>query len=170
MNDKLALYKLIILYMLNEVNSPMTTAQISEFVLSEGYTTFFKIQESLNDLADSDFLKIEATHTRTLYHLTEEGAKAVHYFKDRISPAIIQDIQAFLKEKQYDLQEEAGVKSNYYENDQGEFVVRCRIVENYINLIDLKLVVPTEAEAKAIAGNWTRVNQAVYARVLGTLL
>ena len=42
MAETFTLYKLIILYMLNKVDFPLTTSQISEFVLDEGYTTYFK--------------------------------------------------------------------------------------------------------------------------------
>ncbi len=40
MTDSFALYKLIILYMLKKVDFPLTTAQISEFILDKGYTSF----------------------------------------------------------------------------------------------------------------------------------
>ena len=42
MSETFTLYKLIILYMLNKVDFPLTTSQISEFVLDKGYTTYIK--------------------------------------------------------------------------------------------------------------------------------
>ena len=59
--DASTLYKLIILYMLDRVNSPMTNAQISEFVLEKGYTTYFTLQEVLNTLISDGFITEEAT-------------------------------------------------------------------------------------------------------------
>ena len=44
MTETLTLYKLMILYMLNEIDFPLTTSQISEFLLGKGYTTYFKLQ------------------------------------------------------------------------------------------------------------------------------
>ena len=44
MAETFTLYKLIILYMLNKVDFPLTTSQISEFILDEGYTSYFKLQ------------------------------------------------------------------------------------------------------------------------------
>ena len=43
MTSTFKLYKLIILYMLNKVDFPLTNSQISEFILDEGYTTYFKL-------------------------------------------------------------------------------------------------------------------------------
>lgn len=170
MTETFTLYKLIILYMLDKVDFPLTTAQISEFILDKGYTTYFKLQSTLSEMIDSYLIVSETTHNRTLYHLTENGKETIHFFKNKISPAIQKDIDDFLKEKEYDLKEEASVKTEYYLNTNREYEVRCRIVENGFSLIDLKLTVPTETEAETIANNWTRKNQEIYALLLSKLL
>ena len=85
MAEAFKLYKLIILYMLDKVDFPLTNSQISEFILNEGYTTYFKLQQALSELLDSGFIREESTHTRTFYHLTEEGEETIHYFKNDIS-------------------------------------------------------------------------------------
>ena len=170
MAETFTLYKLIILYMLNKVDFPLTTSQISEFVLDKGYTSYFKLQEALSELADSRLIRPETTHNRTLYHLTENGAETIHYFSNKISSAIRKDIDDFLKEKQYDLKEGVAVKSDYYLNTNKEYEVRCQIVENGSSLIDLKLTVPTETEAEAIANRWDLNSQQIYALLLANLL
>ena len=42
--DTLMLYKLMVLYMLNKVDFPLTNSQISEFILDKGYTNYFSLQ------------------------------------------------------------------------------------------------------------------------------
>lgn len=170
MAETFTLYKLIILYMLNKVDFPLTTSQISEFVLDKGYTSYFTLQEALSELTASDLIKTETTHNRTLYHLTANGAETIHYFSNKISPAIRDDIDGFLKEKRYDLKEEAAVKADYYLTTKKEYEVRCQIVENGSSLIDLKLTVPTEKEAEAIANRWDLNSQQLYALILANLL
>lgn len=170
MTESYTLYKLIVLYMLDKVDFPLTTSQISEFILDKGYTSYFRLQETLAELSDSGLLRVETTHNRTLYHLTESGAETIHFFSKKISPAIQKDIDEFLREKQYDLKEEAAVKSDYYLNTNREYEVRCQIVENGYSLIDLKLTVPTEKEAEAIADSWNRQSQEIYALLLSKLL
>ena len=71
MTKTFTLYKLIILYMLDKVDFPLTTSQISEFILDQGYTNYFKLQQTLSDMVESDLIRAENTHNRTLYHLTE---------------------------------------------------------------------------------------------------
>lgn len=170
MTETFTLYKLIVLYMLEKVDFPLTTSQISEFILDKGYTTYFKLQGTLAEMVDSGLLKAETTHNRTLYHLTENGEETIQFFKNKISPAIQKDIDEFLAEKRYDLKEEVAIKSDYYLNTNHEFEVRCQIVENGFSLIDLKLTVPTEIEAETIANNWNEQSQGIYASLLSKLL
>lgn len=170
MNETYTLYKLIILYMLDKVDFPLTTSQISEFILDQGYTNYFKLQQTLSDMIASDLILAENTHNRTLYHLTENGAETIHYFRNKISTEIQQDIDEFLKEKKYDLKEEVSVKTDYYLTTNHEYEVRCQIVEDGSNLIDLKLIVPTETEAETIANNWVNRHQELYTTILSNLL
>lgn len=170
MSETFTLYKLIVLYMLQKVDFPLTTAQISEFILDQGYTTYFTLQEALSEMVDSDLIQTETTHNRTLYNLTESGAETVTFFQNKISPAIRDDINQFLKEKEYDLKEEVAVKADFYENTKHEYEVRCQIVEEGYSIIDLKLIVPTKSEAEAIAENWDKKNQEIYTLLMTQLL
>ena len=147
MAEAFKLYKLIILYMLDKVDFPLTNSQISEFILNEGYTTYFKLQQALSELLDSGFIREESTHTRTFYHLTEEGEETIHYFKNEVA-----------------------IKADYYRNPNMEYCVRCQILERDAPLIDLTLTVPTESEAMAIAANWTQKNEKIYANLMAELL
>ncbi len=170
MAEALKLYKLIILYMLDKVDFPLTNSQISEFILNEGYTNYFTLQQALSELGDSGFIHEEATHSRTFYHLTEEGEQTITFFKNDISPAIQEDINTFLKNKKYELKNEVAVKADYYQNPNHEYSVRCQVIEHEAPLIDLTITVPTEAEAETVSNNWTKKSQEIYAMIMTRLL
>lgn len=170
MTETYTLYKLIVLYMLDRIDFPMTTSQISEFVLDKGYTTYFKLHEAMSQMVDSSLLRIQTTHTRTLYYITEEGSETIRFFKNKISTDIRKDIDEFLKEKEFDLKETVAVRADYYMNTKHEYEVRCQIVENGFNLIDLKITVPTKIEAITMTNNWSRHNQDIYTSLLSKLL
>lgn len=170
MSETFTLYKLIILYMLDKVDFPLTTSQISEFILDKGYTSYFKLQQALSELSDSDLVREEVTHNRTLYHLTEDGEQTIHFFYNKISKSIQNDIDNFLAEKRYELKNETSIKADYYKNTAGELSVRCQVMEDSEPLIELTLSVPTESEAKAIINNWNKKNQEIYAWLMSQLL
>lgn len=170
MAETFTLYKLIVLYMLQRVDFPLTNAQISEFVLDKGYTTYFKLQQSIAELLDANLVREEATHNRTLYHLTEDGAQSIQFFRNKISKAIIEDIDDFLREKHYELKNEVSVKANYYLNTNHEYSVQCQVMENTMPLIDLVITVPSEEAAENVVNNWNRQNQEIYALIMAKLL
>ena len=52
------LYKLIILYMLQKVNFPLTNAQISDFILDRGYTNYFHLQQAISEMLDTHLIEV----------------------------------------------------------------------------------------------------------------
>lgn len=170
MAEAYKLYKLIILYMLDKVDFPLTNSQISEFILNEGYTNYFTVQQTISELVESGFVHEESTHNRTFYHLTDDGAQTLKFFKNDISTAIQNDIDTFLTQKKYELKNEVSVKSDYYQNSNGDYSVRCQVFEQGSSLIDLTVTAPTEAAAQTMSNNWTKKNQEVYAAIMAKLL
>ncbi|HIR76314.1 MAG TPA: DUF4364 family protein, partial [Candidatus Choladousia intestinipullorum] len=59
MPEPFTLYKLIILYMLQKVDFPLTNSQISEFILDRGYTTYFTLQSVISELIESEMIHQE---------------------------------------------------------------------------------------------------------------
>lgn len=156
--------------MLSKVDFPLSNSQISDFMLNKEYTTYFKLQQALSELIDAGFIREEVIRNRTLYHLTEDGASTIEYFKNSISHAIQKDIIDYLQEKKYDLKNEVSVKADYYRNTNKEYSVHCQVIENKFPLIDLTITVPSEAEADIIAKNWQKKNQEIYAKIMANLL
>ena len=66
MADAFTLYKLIILYMLDKVNFPLSNGQLSEFILDREYTDYFTLQSALSGLVESGFLKIKTNRNTSL--------------------------------------------------------------------------------------------------------
>ena len=170
MSESFTLYKLIVLYMLDKVDFPLTNGQISEFILDKGYTTYFTLQQAISEMVEAGFIREESTHNRTMYHLTDEGTSTIQYFGSNISPAIRQEIDSFLYEKSYELKNEVGVRADFYPTNNGDFNVRLQIMEGDASLIDLTLSVPSKEEAISVANNWTKRHQEIYAQIMMKLL
>lgn len=169
--DNLKLYKLVVLYILNRVDFPLTNSQISEFILEQGYTSYFKIQQTFSELLDSGFITQELTHGRTLYHLTPQGGQTLSFFETDLPKGIRRDIHIFLKEKQYQLRDEVSIFADYFRNPEtSEYIVTCSVREKNTSLIHLELSLPDEEEAKQVVNNWRVKNQEIYAHIIEKLL
>lgn len=170
MSESLTLYKLIILYMLNRVNFPLTNAQISAFILDKEYTTYFTLQQAISEMADSNLVRIEAVRNSTHYYITEEGKNTLEYFGNKISAAIKDDILAYMKEHNYELRNEVSVLADYYKTTNHDYAVQCQVKEKGAALVDLTLTVPLKEQAEIICKNWHLQNQEIYAYLMAELL
>lgn len=170
MPEPFTLYKLIVLYMLQKVDFPLTNAQISEFILDRGYTTYFTLQSVLSELSESGMVHQETIRNTSYYTLTDAGAEALHYFQNRVSKMIRDDIDKYIADKKMELRDEVSVIADYYKNTADEYSVRCIVKEKYANPIDLTITVPDEAQAKIVCRNWKTKCQKIYETVMKELL
>lgn len=168
--DSLTLYKLIILYMLNKVNFPLTNNQISSFFLTKEYTTYFTLQQAISGLLESNFISIESIRNASYYHITAEGDETLSFFGNKIPPAIIDDVDIFLIENKYELRNEVGTIADYYKSTNQDYIVHCQVKEGKTTLIELNLSVPTKEEASHMCNNWKEASQEIYAVIMKSLM
>lgn len=167
--DPLTLYKLIILYMLGRVKFPLTTAQISSFILEKEYTNFMTLQQVISELTDTGLVETKTVNNRTHLSLSNEGKETLTFFGNRISDAIKEDINQYFKENEYSLREEISVQGDYYKSTSGEYEAHLIAKEQDINLIELTLSVPTREIAESVCDNWQKKNQEVYEEIIKLL-
>lgn len=170
MPEPFTLYKLIILYMLQKVDFPLTHSQISEFILERGYTTYFTLQSVISELIESDMIRQETILNSSYYTLTESGEEALHYFQNRISKPIREEIDQYINDSKMQLRDEVSVIADYYKNTANEYSVHCVVKEKYSNPIDLTITVPDETQARTVCRNWKQRCQQIYEHVMKELL
>ena len=162
LQDPLTLYKLIVLYMLDRVTFPLTTAQISDLILGKEYTNFLTLQQVFSELTDTGLIEARSANNRTHLTITSEGTETLHFFENRISLAIKSEIHAYFQEKEYILREEVSVVSDYYKSTTGDYEAHLTAKERGVNLVDLTLSVPSKELAESICNNWMTKNQDIY--------
>lgn len=170
MTEPLTLYKLIILYMLDQVDFPLTKAQIFCFILDKEYTNYFTLQQASGELIDAGLVESRTIRNSSHLSITEEGKDTLHYFEGRISEAIREDIRTYFKDNELQIRNEVSVLSNFYRATNGEYVAELVAKEKNVELVNLKITMPSEDAAKSICTNWQKKNQDVYAFLMETLL
>ena len=170
MAEPFTIYKLTILYMLDKAGFPMSNTQISNFFLEHEYTDYFRVQEVIGNLVDADLILAESTHSNTQYTLTTAGKETLNFFSEKISDAIIQDIQHFFEENKVIMKQENSVLADYYKTTNQNYAVRCQVRSDRNTLIDLTISVKTKEQAEAICNNWKKQNEEVYMFLMDQLL
>lgn len=151
--------------MLNRVTFPLTTAQVSDFILEKEYTNFLTLQQVINELTDAEMISTQSIRNRTHLAITEDGKETLQFFQNRISDAIKTDINNYFRENEFSLRNEVSVLGDYYKSTSGEYEAHLVAKDRGIKLIDITLSVPSEDLAAAICDNWQKKNEEIYAYI-----
>ena len=170
MQDSLMLYKLIVLYMLGQVDFPLTRVQIFNFILDKGYATYFTLQQAVAELMDADLIRGQSTRNSTQLTMTDSGRETLSYFGNRVPDAIKQQIKHFFDENNLAMRNEVSIQADYYKTTSGDFAAHMSVKDNNEPIIELTLTVPTEEGAVSLCDNWLKKNQDIYAYVIKQLM
>lgn len=163
------LYKMIVLYMLERVDFPLSNNQLTNFFLDKEYTSYFHVQQTIHELLESRLIEEKKTGNSSIYHTTEEGKKTLSYFENYLSDEIREEINNYIKEHHYSMKNENSMKAEYYRTTEQEYLVQFQVVERRSKLISLELTVPTEEMAQEFCKNWARKSPDIYAYLMTEL-
>lgn len=170
LSEPMTLYKLMILYMLKQVNFPLTSSRLSTFFLEHEYTTYFTLNQALNELLEAKLVHVQTSHNSSRYEITKEGEETLSFFGNKISAAIIEDINGYLKENKFKLRNEVGVTADYYKSTNQDYIVHCEVREGKSSLMELKLAVPDKDQAEVMCNRWKTKSQEIYAYTMKALM
>ncbi len=168
--EPMTLYKLMNLYMLHQVNFPLTNAQLSNFFLDREYTTYFTLQQALNELLDAGLVKKETMRNSSRYEITKEGEETLEFFGKNISPAIVSDMDEYLKQNRFRMRNEVGLISDFYKSTNQDYIVHCEVREGKAVLVNLDISVPDKEQAEILRNHWNDRSQDIYAYVMKSLM
>lgn len=170
MASSFSLYKLIVLYMLDNIDGALTNSQISEFVLEGEYTNYFHLQQALSELVESGLATKQQATSSSYYRITQDGREILSCLEEDISPEIRKEVREFLKEKGCAIQQHFLMPADYFSSPQGDYTVRLRLIEKNTSIIDLALAAPNAEAAKAMCKSWPDKCQEIYGILMEQLL
>lgn len=169
-SGSITIYKLIILYTLSKVETPLPPSIISDYITSHDYTNYFTLQNALGELLEADLIREESTYHLTYYTLTEPGRETLALFGTPLSPDIRKEIDEYLQERKYQIIDETSLVSDYHRTKNGTYLVTCVIREKNHILFRLEFDVMTEADAIKICENWKKESGGLYQTAMQKLL
>ena len=169
-SEELAYHKLLILYILEKINMDLTNSQITQVVLETEMMNYFSLQQFLSQLMESKFLTTYKESDREYYSLTQKGLEILEYFLSRISEDVTKKIDEYISLNKKNLLSDTEVKSSFIQQNDNEFIVNLKVIENQSNLIDLNLNVSSEKQAQKICNNWKRNASYMYAEIIDLLI
>ena len=169
-NNALAENKLILLYTLKSIKLKLTKEQFSDLILETVYINYFKLQEYITELMESELIEVIESGTRDYLSITSKGKTVLDLFNHIITERKKQAVDEYLKKNIKDLIKETTVSSSVQEGHRGSFIVTLKAFENQDEIISIDLNLPTKKSAESAAQNWKKSSQKVYENIFKTLI
>ena len=113
-SDALMFYKLVILYILDRLETPISNAELTRIILERNIAQYMAIQESLEDLVGDGYISVSENRNSHLYSITNEGRETLSFFYQNLSVPLRDDIDDCLSKEQYHLRDLAASTADYY--------------------------------------------------------
>ena len=166
--------KLLLLYLINRMEFPMSRAQVTDFVDGTEFMDYFTLQQTLAVMVESGHL--DATeenaldNSTTRYAVTDVGQTTLEYFERHIPWSKRQAIDRYITENRGKIKKDYENTATYFPNvENDEFIVKCGVYEDKRALLELFVSVDTREQAKLIQSNWRSNASVLYQRIIEAL-
>ncbi|NLY44109.1 MAG: DUF4364 family protein [Clostridiaceae bacterium] len=162
--------KLILLFILDKIQIPITNTQLTEIVIKDELMNYFILQQYLSELINTSQIKVYEERGKQLYKLTPQGKQTLSYFVNRVPLSTREKILKSILEKKKEFKKSAEVISNYFPQIDNGYLVECKIVENKVPLIELRITVGTKEQAKHVCKHWKNNYEKIYNEIISSLM
>lgn len=163
--------KLLLLYLIDKIDIPISNSQISEFALAEDYMDYFVLQQNLTEMTKSGHIDKFQNNNITRYTITDEGINILEYFEKQIPSDIRNKIHKYVIDNRKTVKKDFEISANYfYDHNNNEFIVKCSVYEEETMLMELNVSVVSKEQAKIICGNWKDNVRVLYGDIITSLL
>ena len=167
-NETIAENKVLILYILNTIDKPITNNALFELVLSIQDINYFYFQQFILDLLENKYItKIqEDEHSEIVYKLTPAGMQTLELTKDMIPGIIKLKIDNTIKGELGEIEEEVSIISEFAPGNKDDFIVTCKIIENSRTIFEVSISAASREQAKYISDNWKENAINIYPKMM----
>ena len=168
-NESLAENKVLILYLLNTANKPLTNDVLYKLAMASNDMNYFYFQQFVLDLIESKYIISFQKEDQTLYKITDSGKNTLALTLD-ILPGIIKlaadtNIKPILEKEE----ENKSVVAEYTPKSENHYTITCKIVENNETVFEIKTLAYSREQAKEVVDNWKNSAEKIYPKVLDLL-
>lgn len=168
-SESLATGKILILYLLNKVNRPITNLSILKLTSNIKEINYFYIQQFLSDLIESKYIITYPKEDFWVYELSPEGKKVLS-LTETLLPGIVKlKIDTCVDDNLENIQNERAVTSECFPESENTFTVKCKLTEGYTTLFELSVFAGSKEQAKKISQNWKANSDKLYPQIIDLL-
>ena len=151
-DEKTTVNKLILLFVLDKMEIPLTENSIVEICTSgkNPWINYMEYRDIKQELIEVGFIyKTNEQTGEDRYNITYEGRNCLAHFYTRIPLKLREEITNFTKENRLHFKRSQEYVGDYYKNDDGSYTVSLKIRAPLISqpLLELKVKAPSRQSA-----------------------
>lgn len=165
----LAENKVLILYILNLIDTDIRQDDLFKIITSINNMNYFIFKQIITDLIDSKLVGIY-TKEKPVIKITSEGKNAYILTKDVLPGILKLKADNIFKSEFNSIENESSIIAEFIPKNENSYTVKCKIVENNETIFEVKSFVGSRERAKKIVDNWNKNANEIYPEILNLLL
>lgn len=168
-DETLAENKVLILYVLEKANKPLTNDVLYRIVVAAANMNYFYFQQFMLDLINVGYIFSFQIEDQTLYQITDSGKKTLDLTLDLLPGIIKLKADTNLKPIIDISEEEQSIVAEYTPLSENHYTIICKVVENNETVFEVKTFAGSREQAKEIVDNWQNNASTIYPQILDIL-
>lgn len=165
----LAENKLLLLYIFEKIKLPISNTQITQIVLENNLINYFTLHQYISELISSKFIEYKPGENKSRLGLSDKGSKVLSMFIQRIPKAKLEAVDDYLKLHLDKIKKDITVSADYTTEKENDYLVNLKLIENSTLIIDLKLNVATNKQARELCSKWKSNSTELYSKIIDIL-
>ena len=168
-DETLAENKVLILYVLEKANKPLTNDVLYKIVLAAVDMNNFYFQQFMLDLINVGYIFSFQKESQALYQITDNGKTTLDLTLDLLPGIIKLKADTNLKPILDSSEEEQSIVAEYTPLSENHYTIICKVVENNETVFEVKTFAGSREQAKEIVDNWQNNADSIYPKILDIL-
>lgn len=174
-DNKSTINKLILLFVLDKMEIPLTENSIVEICTAgpNSWINYMEYRDIKSELIESGLIyQTNEGNNEDKYSITYEGRNCLSHFYSKIPLALREEITVFTKENRMYFKRAQEYVGDYSKNLDGSYMVTLKIRAPQINqpMLELKIKAPSRQSAIEACKKWKDCAHLVYESIYETLI
>lgn len=167
--EQLAESKVLILYVLSNINRPVTNSELLNLIQSIEEMNYFYFQQFLIDLKENKYLIEYEQEKQKYYVITVSGRETVKLTIDMLPGVVKNKVDETLKGTMRKMEDEESIYADFFPSKEDEFMIKCGIKENNKKIFEVQVFSSSRDNSIKIIENWKKNAVTIYPKIIEML-
>ena len=158
--------KCLILYVAARASEPLTLTELQSLTMIDDGVDYFSFTQCLNELVQTEHLTVDDDER---YLITAKGVKNSLITADSLPQSVRNKARMVVEDFNRELLRKAQVAARVERRDNDTFTVVLHLSDDVDDLMDLRLLVASEEQAKALAERFRENPEEIFGKLTTAL-